>query len=143
MMKLLFKRYDDSFVAEINGLPYHVEVGSDLHDEAKKAANKLGNALEYEPQPETPPLTLADYEAAIQSHVDDTARSRLFRDGVTMASYAASTNPQWAAEAEAFIAWRDAVWVHAYAELDRVQSGLRNQPTIDQFLGEIPPIIWP
>lgn len=143
MMKLLYKRPDGSFVAEVNGLPYHVEAGSALFEDAEKAAKQLGNALQYEPMPEALPLSIADYEAAIQGHVDDTARSRQFRDGVTMASYASSTNPQWAAEAHAFIAWRDAVWAFAYAELAKVQAGEREQPSIDQFLAELPAVNWP
>lgn len=87
-------------------------------------------------------LTVEDYEEAIQAHVDQTARSRLFRDGVTLASYVASTNPQWAAEAVAFVAWRDAVWAHAYAELAKVQAGERAQPTVAEVLAELPVISW-
>uniref|UniRef100_A0A7C1P0K5 Phage tail protein n=1 Tax=Agrobacterium albertimagni TaxID=147266 RepID=A0A7C1P0K5_9HYPH len=143
MMKLLFKRPDGSFVAEINGLPYHVEVGSDLHGEAQEAAKKLGEALKFEPIPAVPEPTVADYENAIQAHVDQTARTKQFRDGVTLSSYAASTNPQWVAEAQAFISWRDAVWGYAYAEFARVQAGQREQPTISEVLSELPAITWP
>jgi hypothetical protein len=83
------------------------------------------------------------YEDAVQAVIDNTAKERQFRDGVTLASYAASTNPQWAAEAEAFVAWRDGVWGYAYGELAKVQAGTRAQPTIDEFLTEITPIVWP
>ncbi|MCD1265529.1 hypothetical protein [Shinella sumterensis] len=62
--------------------------------------------LDEEPKIEPDPPTLADYEDAIQGMVDATAKEKLFRDGVTLASYTASTNPQWAAEAVAFVAWR-------------------------------------
>ncbi|MFD1330273.1 hypothetical protein [Mycoplana ramosa] len=83
------------------------------------------------------------FENAIQKHIDATAIQRLFRDGVTLASYVASTNPQWAAEAQAFVAWRDAVWAYAYAELEKVLTGQRPQPTVEAFLSEIDPIVWP
>lgn len=43
--------------------------------------------------------TMSIYEQAIQAHVDAKPRERAFRDGVTLASYAASTNPAWQAEA--------------------------------------------
>ncbi|AYM06238.1 hypothetical protein [Agrobacterium tumefaciens] len=89
------------------------------------------------------PVTVLDYENAIQNLVDSTARERQFRDGVTLASYTASTKPKWAAEAQAFVAWRDNVWFYAYGELAKVQAGQRPQPTVDQFLGEIAPIAWP
>lgn len=89
------------------------------------------------------PPTIADYENAIQNLVDETARERQFRDGVTLASYTASTKPKWAAEAQAFVAWRDNVWFYAYGELAKVQAGQRQQPTVEQFLTEIAPIAWP
>ncbi|MEJ1176780.1 hypothetical protein WA845_21265 [Agrobacterium sp. CMT1] len=90
-----------------------------------------------------PPPTITDYENAIQNLVDSTARERQFRDGVTLASYIGSTKPKWAAEAQAFVAWRDNVWFYAYGELAKVQAGQREQPTVEQFLTEISPIAWP
>lgn len=93
--------------------------------------------------PEPIPPTITDYENAIQDLVDSTAREKQFRDGVTLASYTASTKPKWAAEAQAFVAWRDNVWFYAYGELSKVQAGQRPQPTVEQFLGEIAPIAWP
>ena len=90
-----------------------------------------------------PPPTITDYENAIQNLVDSTAREKQFRDGVTLASYTASTKPKWAAEAQAFVAWRDNVWFYAYGELAKVQTGQRPQPTVEQFLVEIAPIAWP
>lgn len=87
--------------------------------------------------------TVSDYEEAIQAHVDEAARSKLFRDGVTLASYTTSTNPQWASEAQAFVAWRDAVWAYAYQELARVQGGERTQPSIAEIVAELPLISWP
>jgi len=51
--------------------------------------------------------------------------------------------PQWAAEAAAFAAWRDAVWTYAYAELAKVQAGQRAQPTVTDLIAELPAIIWP
>jgi hypothetical protein len=89
------------------------------------------------------PVTITDYENAIQSLVDSTARERQFRDGVTLASYTASTKPKWAAEAQAFVAWRDNVWSYAYGELAKVQAGQRPQPTVEKFLDEIARIAWP
>jgi hypothetical protein len=89
------------------------------------------------------PVSVTDYESAIQNLVDSTARERQFRDGVTLASYTASTKPKWAAEAQAFVAWRDAVWMYAYEELDKVTSGTRPQPTVSEILDELPKIVWP
>ncbi|NTA58415.1 hypothetical protein G6L32_07170 [Agrobacterium tumefaciens] len=94
--------------------------------------------------PLPPPVpTITDYENGIQDLVDSTARERQFRDGVTLASYIGSTKSKWAAEAQAFVAWRDNVWFYAYGELAKVQAGQRPQPTVEQFLAEIAPISWP
>lgn len=92
---------------------------------------------------EPQPPTVSAYEDAIQAHVDAVARSKQFRDGVTLASYAASTNQQWAAEAQAFVAWRDQVWAYAYQELARVMGGEREQPTVVEILAELPEVVWP
>ncbi len=89
------------------------------------------------------PPSITDYENAIQNLVDETAREKQFRDGVTLASYIGSTIQRWAAEAQAFVAWRDNVWFYAYGELAKVQAGARPQPTVEQFLTEIAPIAWP
>ena len=86
---------------------------------------------------------LYQFEAAIQAHIDATARQRTYRNGDACATYVSSTNPQWAAEAAAFVAWRDAVWAHAFTELDKVQQGLRAQPTVEEFLLELPVMQWP
>lgn len=51
--------------------------------------------------------------------------------------------PQWAAEAAVFVAWRDAVWLYAYAEMDKVLTGQRPQPSIDDLIAELPAIEWP
>lgn len=90
-----------------------------------------------------PPLTSAAYAAALQHHIDETATVRGYGNGVMLASYVASTNAAWAAEAAAFVAWRDAVWLAAYEELAEVQSGAHPAPTIEAFIAGLPAITWP
>lgn len=90
-----------------------------------------------------PVLTQTDYSDAIQAHVDAAARSHSYADAESLASYVSSTVPGWAAEAQAFVAWRDAVWVHAHTELARVLAGERAQPTVMSLIAELPAIEWP
>jgi hypothetical protein len=90
-----------------------------------------------------PPPTEADFAAAIQEHIDATAKSRGYADGVALAGYTASTVPAWAAEAVAFVAWRDAVWLAAYAKLAAVQAGQREAPEIEGLIAELPQVKWP
>jgi hypothetical protein len=98
---------------------------------------------EPEPAAEPEPPTQQDFAFAIQDRIDTTAISRGYQDGFALASYATSTIPQWAAEAAAFIAWRDAVWVYAHQELASVLNGSRAIPTIAGFLEELPGMKWP
>lgn len=86
---------------------------------------------------------IEQYQNAIQAIVDEVAISRRYKSGDAMATYVASTVSAWAVEAQAFVAWRDSVWQYAYAELDKVQSGAREQPTVADFLAELDPIVWP
>ena len=90
-----------------------------------------------------PAPTQADYSQAIQAYIDGVARARNYADGVALASYTVSTIPAWAAEAQVFAAWRDAVWAYAYGELAKVIDGERAQPTIDVLIAELPAMVWP
>ncbi|MDH2092534.1 hypothetical protein N5K21_27860 [Rhizobium pusense] len=154
---MVFAKFDDEgfpigfYTEEIHGdtIPAgSIEISEaqwkDFLDNAGLRRWENGGIVEIEPPapPETSP-TIIDYENAIQNLVDETAREKQFRDGVTLASYIGSTKPKWAAEAQAFVAWRDNVWFYAYGELDKVQAGHRPQPTVEQFLDEIARIAWP
>ena len=101
-----------------------------------------GTTFSPPPPPEPEPLTVEDYRVTIQSHVDEAARDRRYDSGVSFASYVASTDPVWSAEAQIFVAWRDAVWLYAYAELDKVMAGEREAPTVDAFISELPAVAW-
>lgn len=138
-MEIQYRRPDGSFVALVNGLPYHVVDGDSLYAEAAE----FGADLPFEPQPESSPVTLDDYRFAIQATVDTVAQERSYDSGLTCSSYLGSTNSGWAAEAAAFVAWRDAVWAYAYAELAKVEAGEREQPELAELIGELPAINWP
>lgn len=90
-----------------------------------------------------PVVAEADYATAIQSHIDTTAQSRCYDSGVSLATYTTSSIPTYAAEATAFVSWRDAVWAYAYGELAKVQNGQRPKPTVSEMIAELPEIEWP
>lgn len=83
------------------------------------------------------------FERAVQAHIDMTAKTKLYTDGLSCASYVNSAVPQWAAEAGAFVAWRDQVWAYAYNQLYAVTQGQRTKPTVETLIGELPAITWP
>jgi hypothetical protein len=80
--------------------------------------------------------TLADYRRALAQHVDAVARARGYDGGADCASYALSGNPVWAAEAAAFLAWRDGFRAAADAALPAA-------PSIADLLASMPLMEWP
>ncbi|MBX9751163.1 MAG: hypothetical protein K5Q68_16355 [Roseococcus sp.] len=104
--------------------------------------------LEIEPSAEMPVLgrtpapTLADYEAAIAEHVEAVARSRSYSSAASCAGYINSTVPAWAAEAAAFLAWRDAVYMAAFGTMAEVQQGAP-APRIRDLIAGLPEMEWP
>lgn len=89
------------------------------------------------------PATVEDYSAVIEGILDSKARERRYDNSASLATYVGSTNTTWAAEAAAFVRWRDAVWAYAHAEFEKVASGLRPQPSMSDFLANLPTIAWP
>lgn len=84
------------------------------------------------------------YSAAVQSHVDKTAAGRGYGSGVLLASYATSTVPAWKADAKTFVPWRDAVWLHVYSEMAKIEAGEQPLPSsIEEFIADLPAITWP
>ncbi len=97
-----------------------------------------------EPVANHPGLNPVDvYRLEIQAMIDAKATERQYDSGATLASYVNSTIEQWAAEAQAFVAWRDTVWLYALVELDKVQKAERDQPSVEEFLAELPVFEWP
>lgn len=93
-----------------------------------------------EPEPLPVPSDIEDYRRAVQAHLDAAAQSRLYTDGNSLATYTASTNEQWAAEAAAFVAWRDAVWLQVYGMWASPPDPL---PTPEGLIALLPEIVWP
>lgn len=83
------------------------------------------------------------YEMKLQEAIDFKATEKDYGSGVLCASYVTSTNPKWAAEAQAFVAWRDEAFNYAYNYLARVQDGSIANPSIEDFLTGMPELIWP
>ena len=90
-----------------------------------------------------PALTAADFTAAVQAHLDATARTRNYDGILSACSYATSTNLPFSLEGKAAVAWRDAVWLYCYQQLALVQAGTRSIPaSTAAFITELPSITW-
>lgn len=85
-----------------------------------------------------PPLpTEAELIAAVQAHLDATAQERGYDNVLSACSYAGAPNP-FQSEAQAFIAWRGAVWAGCFAIQAEVQAGTRAHPTVDALIAALP-----
>ena len=78
----------------------------------------------------------------MQDAIDNMAQSRHYKDGIYCASYVQSTNPIWAQEAQAFIAWRDSMYAYGIQIFSDIQNG-QPAPTQEEFIAGFPEIVWP
>lgn len=96
------------------------------------------------PEPvELPPVTLTDYQDAVQRRLDEKAMERKYDGILSLCTYVTSTNPGFAAEGQAGVGWRDAAWAKCYEVLTEVGAGTRPQPTVAELLAELPAMDWP
>lgn len=94
VMRLLFKRTDGTFVAEVNGLPYHVTPDEpDAYVMALAVAAQMGDGLSFEVQPPEP--TEAELLAA--------ERGRMVLTRLQFALQSLADGVMTAAETEAFV----------------------------------------
>lgn len=115
-----------------------LETDGSLITDAEPLANDHPEILAFlHPEP-TPEQIRAKLEAALDAHVDATARSMGYRSSESCAGYAASTDPVFQAEALAFIAWRDDLWRAAIAVMQAVLAGQRAVPAATELLAEMP-----
>lgn len=59
----------------------------------------------------------------VDARIEAQARNMGYNSAVSLASHVSSTVPGWAAEANAFVAWRDATWLALYALESEVIAG--------------------
>lgn len=81
----------------------------------------------------------AVFEQAIQTKLDNAAIAAGYDNISTAVSYAEESSVlKFQKDGIAFRTWRSLVWAYAYEQLALVISGGRTQPTVDEFLAELP-----
>jgi len=111
-------------------------------EQGKRITFSNGAVVAVDPPPPTDAEIQAGLVSAVQQHLDDVARTRNYDGILSLCTYATSSVEQFAAEGQAGIAWRDAVWEYCYQVLDDVQAGHRNIPTSQNLILELPTINW-
>jgi hypothetical protein len=86
---------------------------------------------------------IVQYTAAIQKHLDDFAKTHSYDGILSACTYATSTVPKFAVEGQYAVEARDATWAKCYEILADVESGKRPMPTLEEIIGELPPLEWP
>lgn len=74
---------------------------------------------------------------AVQAHADAVAQLGGYDNALTLASYYNSRVAKWAAEAQAFIAWRDDLYTSAFAALAKDDT-----PNAEAFIASAPKLNW-
>lgn len=87
--------------------------------------------------------TINRLTSAVQSHLDQTARERNYDGIMSLCTYATSQNAKFAAEGQAGVVWRDAVWAKFYQVMDEALTGSRPVPTEAELIAELPVFAWP
>jgi len=78
-------------------------------------------------------------KVSVQQWLDTTARASGYDSLASCASYINSSVTQWAADAKAAIAWRDAVWQACFAQWSAAQSATSPViPTAAALIAELP-----
>ena len=80
----------------------------------------------------------------VQAHLDAAAQDAGYDTIYTAVSYADEPAvPKFAAEGQAFRAWRSLVWAAANAIRADVEAGLRPVPTVADLIAELPALYIP
>ncbi|WP_338523377.1 hypothetical protein NUH87_26865 [Pseudomonas batumici] len=154
-----YARVDQGVVVEIV-LPYATDEGVEVPIEERFTADFVAQMVDITgitPQPDqrwtyakgvfaAPAVyqpTLADatvaLKAAVQQWLDTTAQASGYDSLASCASYANSGVTQWAADAKAATAWRDAVWQACFAEWSAAQAATNPViPTAAELIASLP-----
>ena len=96
--------------------------------------------------PEKPAPTAEEIQKmltdGVQAFMDSTAQTRGYDNIHTACSYVYSTDEVFAKEGKACLEWRDKVWRTCYDILAQVLGGLREVPTLEEVLAELPAFNW-
>lgn len=96
-----------------------------------------------EPIPPTEAEIIASLTAAVQGYLDSEARTHNYDGILSLCSYATSLDTIFKAEAQAGVEWRDACWRVSYQVMVDVKAGLRQVPTSEGLIAELPTMVWP
>lgn len=87
---------------------------------------------------QTPEEIVALYSRAVDERVEAHARSLGYNGAAHLASYVTSSVPDWSAEAQSFVGWRDQVWLYALSVYETAQLDPNSLPDLETFMSGLP-----
>lgn len=128
--------YDDS-----SGNRVHLR-GAGQHPLSPKEQMEVQAYLSNQKQPPAAPRPFAHLEAefnlAVQEHLNELARKRGYHNLASAISYVLSKVPEYASDARNAHRLRDHVWPYCHLQYKRMQDGDRPIPTVEEFVAELP-----
>lgn len=105
-------------------------------------ADADGFPVLQDPAPPTQEQIIAQYEAALDAHLDSAARQHRYDNRFTFALRAGYPGP-YHAEAVAFAEWMDLCNSQSFALLASVEAGNVPMPSVEDFIGGLPAFVLP
>ena len=105
-------------------------------------ADDEGRPVLADPPPPTQAEIVAQYESALDAHIDSVAHQYRYQDRFSFATRAGYVGP-YQSEAIAFAQWMDSCNVQAFALLESVIAGEIEMPSIEAFIGSLPEFVLP
>ena len=122
-----------------------VEITSEHHRELiegqsqgkRITADENGFPALADPPAKTQAQIIAEYESALDAHLDSVAKLHRYNDRFSFALRAGFAGP-YQAEGIAFATWMDTCNVQAFALLQEVLEGKAELPTVEDFIAMLP-----
>lgn len=106
-------------------------------------ADAAGRPMLQDPPAPSTEQVVQSLSFSVQAHLDATAKERGYDGILSLCSYATSSVAKFAAEGQAGVNWRDAVWADATLTLEQVLAGAISAPTAEELIAALPPMVWP
>lgn len=92
----------------------------------------------------TPEQIKSMLSAAVQAHMDDSAKAYGYDDIKSAVTYAEEPAvPKFQQEGQALRAWRSLCWAACYSVMADVESGARPIPSAAELVAELPELVMP
>lgn len=121
---------------------YHAELLDQQSVGKIICSDKNGYPIVVDPPLETPEQAERRLQHSVQSHLDDTVKTRGYDGILSACTYATSSFEKFRLDGQAAVEWRDAVWSMCYQVLADVQAGIKPMPTEDDLIALLPMIDW-